>query len=84
MDRRATWARNFRRFGLSDDTSQRSTPQPRQKARFSRVTRTVGGVDDATDCWSQARRERPVAASTVSRPSSRALQSLVRIGASRR
>ena len=32
MDRRAIWARNFRRFGLSEDTSQRSTPHCRQQA----------------------------------------------------
>ena len=55
MDRRAIWARNFRRFGLSNATSQRSIPQPRQKARFSRVTRTVGGVDDKALRFLQAR-----------------------------
>ena len=69
MDRRAIWARNFRRFGLSDETSQRSTPHRRQQARFSQGDQ---------DCRWRARRggllepgqpERPVAASTVSRPS---------------
>ena len=48
IDHRAMWARNFRRSGLGDETSQRSTPRRRQVLRFSRVTRTVGDVDDAT------------------------------------
>jgi hypothetical protein len=48
IDHLVIWARNFRRSGLSDETSQRSTPRRRQVWRFSRVTRTVGDVDDAT------------------------------------
>jgi len=53
VDRRAIWARDFRRFGLSEDTSHRSTPHRWQEARSSRVTRIIGGVYDATDCWSE-------------------------------
>ena len=49
VDRRAIWARNFRRFGDNEDKSQRSIPHRRQNSRFSRVTRIVRGVYDATD-----------------------------------
>ena len=48
------------------------------------LARIIGGVYVTADCWSQARWERPVSASMVSRPSSRTWHSLVRIPPSRR
>jgi hypothetical protein len=55
VDRRAIWARNFRRFGVIEDTSQRSTPHRLQQARFSSVARIIGGEYVVAACWNQAR-----------------------------